>query len=219
MQKNIKLSLILVAVLSSLQAEEANTITLKPLNVTSTAIETDELKSTDAVEVYTQENIEKAHVKNVYEFLNQKTSIIAMPSFGNPFTQKIDMRGYGITDGYENIIINVNGRRLNNVDMVPQLLASISPASIERIEIIKSSGIVVGGDGANAGVINITTKKNNDKELAFYGGTYGVASGSFYLGQSDDKLSISASGEAQKNGSIRHIDTNGNKDENGLHSL
>lgn len=100
--------------------------------------------------------------------------------------------------------------------MVPQLLSSIAPSSISRIEIIKSSGIVVGGDGANAGVINITTKKSNDKEITIYGGTYGAFDGSFYLGHKGDKLAISASGEAQKNNGIRDIDANGNKDRSKL---
>ncbi|OIP55823.1 MAG: TonB-dependent receptor [Helicobacteraceae bacterium CG2_30_36_10] len=214
MKNKIKLSLALIALTSSLNAQEV--ITLKPLSVTSTAIATDELKSTDAVEVYTQEDIEKAHVQNVYEFLNSQTSVITMPSYGNPFSQKIDMRGYGIGDGYQNIVITVNGRKINNIDMVAPLLSAISPASISRIEIIKSSGIVVGGDGANAGVINITTKKNNNKEVTLYGGTYGTTSGSFYLGHSDEKLSLSASGEAQKSSGIRHINNDGNKDENKL---
>ena len=211
-------TLLSLAALSALTyaASAESTVTLEPLTVSSTAIKTDELRSTDAVEVYTAEDIDKAHVQNVYEFLNQQTSVIAMPSYGNPFTQKLDMHGYGIGDGYQNIVITINGRRMNNIDMVPQLLSSISPASIEKIEIIKSSGIVTGGDGANAGVINITTKKNNDKEITLYGGTYGTADGSFYLGHSDEKLSISASGEAQKNDGIRYIDNNGNKDKNKL---
>ncbi|MGB5966445.1 MAG: TonB-dependent receptor [Sulfurimonadaceae bacterium] len=211
-------TLLSLAALSALAytASAASTVVLEPLTVSSTAIKTDELKSTDAVEVYTAEDIDKAHVQNVYEFLNQQTSVIAMPSYGNPFTQKLDMHGYGIGDGYQNIVITINGRRMNNIDMVPQLLSSISPASIEKIEIIKSSGIVTGGDGANAGVINITTKKNNDKELTLYGGTYGTADGSFYVGHSDEKLSISASGEAQKNDGVRYIDNNGNKDKNKL---
>lgn len=216
MQKNLKLSLVLVAFLSSLYAQDAKTVVLEPLSITSTAIKTDELKSTDAVEIYTQKDIEEAHAQNIYEFLNSQTSVITMPGYGNPFAQKIDMRGFGITDGYQNIVINVNGRKLNNVDMVPQLLSSISPASISRIEIIKSSGIVVGGDGANAGVINITTKKSNDKEFTVYGGSYGTFDGSFYLGHKTDKLAISASGEAQKNNGIRNIDAAGNKDESKL---
>jgi len=211
MKNTIKLSLISAALLSQLNAQE---ITLKPLEVSSTAIKTDELKSTDAVEVYTQEDIEKAHVRNVYEFLNQETSVYTTSGYGNPFLQKIDMRGFGVGDGYQNIVITINGRKMNNVDMVPQLLSSISPSSIKKIEIIKSSGIVVAGDGANAGVINITTKQDNSKEVSFYMGNNGLVDGSFYLGHSDEKLSINASGEVQKSDGIRTIDADGNRDDN-----
>lgn len=213
MKKTIKLSLVLAAVLSHAYAKN---IELAPITITSTAIATDELQSTDAVEVYTQKDIEKAHAQNLYEFLNSQTSVISMPSYGNPFSQRLDIHGYGIGDGYQNIVITVNGRKINNVDMVAPLLTSISPSSISRIEIIKSSGIVTGGDGANAGVINITTKKSNDKELTLYGGTYGVFDGSIYLGHRDEKLSVSANFEAQKQDGIRKIDTSGNKDKNRL---
>ena len=211
MKNAIKLSILSCALLSQLQASE---ITLKPLKVTSTAIATDELQSTDAVEVYTQEDIEKAHVRNVYEFLNQETSVYTTSGYGNPFVQKIDMRGFGVGDGYQNIVVTINGRKMNNVDMVPQLLSSIAPSSIKKIEIIKSSGIVTAGDGANAGVINITTKKDNSKEISFYMGNQGLVDGSFYLGHSDEKFSINASGEVQKNDGVRTIDAVGNKDAN-----
>ena len=207
MNKKIILSILASSILV------AQSIELEPITITSTAIKTDELKSTDAVEVYTSEDIEKAHVRDIYEFLNQETSVISTPNYGNPFNRKLDMRGFG-ADGHQNIVITINGRKMNNVDMVPQLLSSISPSSIEKIEIIKSSGIVMGGDGANAGVINIITKQNNDKEMSVYGGTYGTADASFYIGHSDETISISASGEAQKNDGIRHIDNKGNKDEN-----
>ncbi len=208
-----KISLTLSLVATSLLA---NNIALTPLEITSTPLKENELKSTDAVEVYTQEDIEKAHVQNVYEFLNQQTSVVSMPSYGNPFAQKMDIHGYGIGDGYQNIVVVLNGRKINNIDMVAPLLSSISPSAISRIEIMKSSGIVLGGDGANAGVINIQTKKSNEKEVTLYGGTYGAMDGSFYLGHSDDTLSISASGEAQKNGGIRHLNTDGDKDKNSL---
>jgi len=196
MKKTVQLSLISVALISALHAQEA--IKLQTINITSTAIATDELQSTDAVEVYTQEDIEKARVQNVYEFLNTQTSVLSMPSYGNPFSQLIDMHGYGTSNGNQNVVINLNGRKLNNIDGIPQLLSALSPASISSIEIIKSGGIVSGGDGANSGVINITTKKSNDKVISLYGGTNGVFDGSFYLGHSDDKLSVSASGETQK---------------------
>ena len=218
--KTTLLSLAAIATLTgTLSADDTNTtksITLEALTVSSTAIKTDELRSTDAVEIYTSQDIDKAHVQNVYEFLNQQTSVTAMPSFGNPFTQKLDMHGYGIGNGYQNIVVSINGRRMNNIDMVPQLLSSIAPSSIEKIEIIKSSGIVTGGDGANAGVINITTKRNNDKEITMYGGNYGTVDGSFYVGYNDDIVSASVNGEIQKNDGIRTINANGDKDANKL---
>jgi len=214
MSNAIKLSLISVALLSQLNAEQI--VELTPLTITSTAIQTDELKSTDAVEVYTAKDIDKAKVQNVYEFLNKNTSLTTMPGYGNTYMQKIDMRGYGIGDGYQNIVITLNGRRLNNVDMVPQLLGSIPTSSIDKIEIIKSSGIVIGGDGANAGVINITTKKSNDKEITLYGGTYGLLDGSVYLGHSDEKLSLSLSAEHQQHDIIRDIDPSSPIKENKL---
>lgn len=214
MQKKIILSMMSAALISQLHAQ--SDITLKPLTVTSTAIATDEIKSTDAVEIYTAEDIDKAHVQNLYEFLNQQTSVTTMPSYGNSFTQYLDFRGYGMENGHQNILITINGRKINNIDMVPQLLSSISPDSIERLEIIKSSGIVKGGDGANAGAINIITKKSNEKEITIYGGTHSTADGSFYLGHNEEKFSINASGEAQKSDGVRYINSNGDRDENSM---
>ena len=206
---------ILLSLLAS-TALVAQNIELEPLSITSTAIRTNELRSTDAVEVYTAEDIEMAHVQNIYEFLNSQTSVITMPSYGNSFSQKLDFRGYGIGDGYQNIVITIDGRKINNIDMVPPLLSAISPASIEKMEIIKSGGIVKSGDGANAGVINITTKQTTSKEITVYMGTYGTADGSFYLGHNDEKLSLSASGEAQKSDGIRNINSSGERDESSM---
>lgn len=213
MKKKIILSLLTTTLLV------AQDIELEKLSIISSAIKSDELTSKGMVEIYTSEDIQKAHTQNIYEFLNQQTSLITMPSYGNPFSQKLDMRGFGIGDGYQNIVVTIDGRRLNNIDMTAQLLSSISPASVQRIEILKSSGIVENGDGANAGVINIITKKDNTKEVSFYAGTYGITDGSFYLGHSDEKLSLSVSGEGQKNGGIRHVESDGSKDENHFTSL
>ncbi len=217
MSRNIQLSLLLVALLSSANASQE--ITLTPLTITSTAIQTDELQSTSAVEVYTAKDIEDAHVQNIYEFLNKSTSVFTTSAYGNPFMQKIDMRGFGVGDGYQNIVVTINGRKMNNVDMVSQLLSSISPSSIEKIEIIKSSGIVLGGDGANAGIINIVTKQSNDKEISFYMGSHGLVDGAFYLGHQEGEFSFNLNGEAQKSDGVRYIDNQGNKDENRFSTL
>ena len=204
----------LAAALSLSASLSANsTITLEPLTVTTSAVVSDELNAPEAVEIFTQEDIEKARVQTLYQFLNEQSSVIAIPAYGNPMLQKLDLHGYGNENGYQNIVVKVNGRRMNNIDMVPQLLASIPPSSIERIEILKGSGIVTGGDGANAGVINIITKRSNDKEVTFYLGNHSTFSGSAYVGYANDKVSLSVLGDAYRSNGARTVNANGDTDE------
>ncbi|WP_345988770.1 TonB-dependent receptor [Sulfurimonas sp. HSL1-2] len=212
--KKIALSLAVAALAGS--ALNAQGITLEALTVTSSPLHSTELDAADSVEVYTAEEIEKSHARSLYEFITLQTSLFALPSYGNPMAQRLDLHGYGIENGYQNIVVTLNGRRLNNVDMVPQLLSSIAPADIERLEIVKGGGIVLGGDGASAGAIHIVTRNDNTKEVSFYGGLYGTYDAAFRVGHSDDFLTVSASGEAYHTAGTRHIDAAQNRDEQQL---
>ena len=53
--------------------------------------------------------------------------------------------GYGLENGFQNIIVNVDGYRINNIDMAPGFLGTINTKDIDRIEILKGSGSVVFG--------------------------------------------------------------------------
>ena len=213
----MKKTVLSLAALSALFGPlEARDITLESLTVTSSPLQDTELNAANAVEIYTGEDIENAHVQSLYEFFNLQTSVFAAPSYGNPMAQRLDLHGYGIENGYQNIVVTLNGRRLNNVDMVPQLLSTISPSDVERLEIVKSGGVVLGGDGATAGVINIVTKNDNTKEVSFYGGIYDTYDAAFRVGHRDDLLSVSASGEAYHTAGTRHIDAAQERDEQKL---
>lgn len=207
------LSFVACATLSA--SLQANTLSLEPIAVVASSLETNELQAPFAVEIYTKKDIENVHARNVYEFLNQATSITTVPNFGNPFSQKIDMHGYG-NDGHQNIVILLNGRKLNNIDGTPSLLSSIPLNAISRIEVSKGSGIVGAGDGANAGVINIITDTTDASSLTLYGGTYHTYDGAFNVNQASDTVRFNLAGEAYKNGGIRTIDENGNKDRSSL---
>lgn len=195
---------------------EANTLTLEPINIATSTFQNNEINAPYAIEIYTNEDIQKAHAQDIYEFLNLVSSIITTPNSGNPFSQKLDLHGYGYENGYQNIVVLLNGRRLNNVDMVPQLLGSIPLNAIDRIEISKGSGIVTAGDGANAGVINIITSTAGANSLTFYGGTYGTKDGSFNLNKNTDTVQFNVTGEAYNTDGIRRIDAAGAKDEKTL---
>lgn len=205
----------LVASAAIVASAGANTLTLEPIAVTAGAIEDNELTAPYAVEIHTKEEIQNAHVQSIYEFLSLASSISALPSYGNPFAQKIDLHGYG-ADGYQNIVVLVNGRRLNNIDMTPQLLSSIPLNAIERIEITKASGIVAAGDGANAGVINIITSSGGAGSLTLYGGTYGTKDAALNTHINTDTVRLNVAGEAYHTNGTRTIDANANKDEKSL---
>ena len=209
--ENKKLTTSLVA--SLLIATNLYSNELSPITVTSSLIETTEKDSTYTTEIYTKKDIEEAKSKDVYEFLNSQTSVIVNPSFGNTFSQKIDLRGYGIGDGYQNVVISVNGRKLNNIDLTTQLLSSIPIESIEKIEIVKGSGSVQYGDGANAGVINIITNGKNENFIKAYYGNNGTKNGTASLGFSNDKFIFNGFLDYTSTDGTRSL-TSGEKDEN-----
>lgn len=186
---------------------------LEPITVSSSAIQSDEKNATFATEIYTVKDIEKSKSKDIYDFLSSQTSVNVMPSYGNKFSQSIDMRGYGIENGNENIVVLVNGRRLNNIDGIPQLLSSISLDSVEKIEILKGSGSVRYGDGANAGVINIITNKKNSNYVKGYLGNNTTKGGAVSLGYGNEYIVANAYIDyASTDGSIEA--SNNEKDEN-----
>ena len=189
---NLNKPILLLLLCASLSAQE--TFTLEEQTVTASHITQDELSYAAPIEIYTDQDIQSSKSKNIYDFLNQETSVITSQAYGSPFSQRIDMRGYGIENGYENIVIVVNGRRMNNIDNVPQLLASIPIDSIEKIEILKGSGSVEYGDGANAGVINIKTKEYHGANIKTYAGNFGTLYGSLGAGYQDELFSLSAFG-------------------------
>lgn len=176
---------------------------LSEITVTSGFIETTEKSATYAAEIYTKEEIQNSNSKDVYDFLSSQTSINVAPSYGNTFSQKIDLRGYGIGDGYQNVVVSVNGRRLNNVDMVSQLLSAVPLDSIEKIEILKGTGSVQYGDGANAGAINIITSGKYNNFIKASVGSNGTKNGTLSLGYVGDKFIL--------NGFIDYTKTNGTR--------
>ena len=185
----------------------------QPIVVISKKIKIKEVDAPFASEIYTQATIKRSHAKNLYEFLNTQTSITTLPNYGNKFSQKIDFRGYGSENGYENIVITLDGKRLNNIDMVPQLLSSIPIESIKKIEIIKGSGSVEYGDGANAGVINIITKNGyTGVKVKTYFGDNGIRYGSLGLGIKKEKFSINGYIDDYKSDGEKTIASDGTKD-------
>ncbi len=186
-------------------------ILITPITLNANHFNDLDTKATFASEVYTTDDIKQANAANIYDFLGQNTSLTVLPSYGNPYAQQFDMRGYGISSGYENLVITVNGRRLNNIDGVPQYLSNIDILKVERIEITKGSGSVVYGDGATAGAIHIYTNDEITNNINFKVGNFDSRKLVINAGYKFDKLTVLAAADLSNHGGFSDEDSSGHK--------
>jgi len=154
----MKLSKLTAAIIASAITSSASAETyLDKIFVTDSALLTNDLNTSYSTQAFTSEDIEDSGANNLSEFLTQNTSIVVQPSYGNPLSSSIDMSGYGLESGHENVQIIVDGVSLTNIDGTPVQLSAISLNSIKEITILRGSGSVLYGNGASAGAIVIRT--------------------------------------------------------------
>lgn len=186
--------------------------------VTATRIPYPEAEASYAAEVHSRAMIERSGAQTLVEYLTRHSTLTVMPNFGNRLMPTLEMRGYGLETGNQNIVVTLDGERLNTIDLQPQWLGTIPLASIERIEIVKGSGSVMHGDGAMAGAINIVTQPRDGFTAELRGGTQGAASLSAAAGIARESFSLSASADHDRFGGIANADRTGKRDSSQLRS-
>ena len=107
------------------------------------------------VSVITSQDIEKINPNNIAQLLRKVAGVQISQLSGKNI---ISLRGVSAEQAANNVLIQVDGRRLNNTDIASPDLESIDIDSIERIEVIQGTGSSLYGDQAVAGIINIITK-------------------------------------------------------------
>ncbi|MDC0470657.1 TonB-dependent receptor [Candidatus Pseudothioglobus singularis] len=187
-------------------------ITLNPTELSSNYFNEVDTFAPFSSEVYTQDDIKNSKATNIYDFLSQNTSLSLAPSSGNRFSKKISARGYGLTIGSHNLVVTLNGRRLNNIDTSGPEIAGVNINDIERVEITKGSGSVIYGDSAMAGAIHFYTKKNIETKISTTSGNYGVSQTSASVGINDEKINLNISLDNSKHDGFHKAATGGVKD-------
>lgn len=139
-------------------APQDKKITLPPIDVSQSRLG-DGIAGT-STSVITAEQIARSPGESLQDVIGREAGIQTWSTAGgiNGATTTVDIRGFGAAAG-SNVLVLVNGRRLNDIDMGGVNFAAIPRNSIERIEITRgNSGAVLYGDNAVGGVINIVTK-------------------------------------------------------------
>lgn len=109
----------------------------------ATVITAEEIRRSGAADV----NAAIRKVGGVYG----RQSLDASPDFA------LDLRGFG-SNSAQNLVILVDGVRLNENELTNAVLSSIPVDTVERIEIQRGASSVLYGEGATGGVINIITR-------------------------------------------------------------
>ena len=123
------------------------------------------------IHVITREDIQNSGATNVVEILSAHSGLQVNDFYSDGAYASVTMRGLSSTS---NVLILVDGRRLNNVDLSSPRIGAISVNDIERIEIIQGSAGTIFGDQAVGGVINIITRAEQSSSSATLAtGSYG----------------------------------------------
>ncbi|MFH0918044.1 MAG: TonB-dependent receptor, partial [Candidatus Omnitrophota bacterium] len=124
--------------------------------------------------------------------LSDLSGVVVKDFTGNGSKATVDIRGFGEQAGL-NVLVLVNGRRVNEIDLSGVSWTQIPLDQIEKIEVLKGGfGSVLYGDNAVSGVINIITKRGGDKpisvELTGEYGSYAMNKEGLNLRGTKDKL-------------------------------
>ena len=203
----------LIGLAFALPVFAAENIQLEDVTVKANRFEHKDTETTYASEIHTEKQIEASGAATLYDYLAQQTSLNVLPNFGNKATPSINLRGYGGENGHQNVVITVDGQRLNNIDLSSQLLAGIPLGNIERIEISKGSGSVIYGDGATAGAIQIYTKAKTGATISSSLGNFGQKNHYASAGFSNEMIDISASLAHDSHDGFSKKDETGHKDQ------
>jgi iron complex outermembrane recepter protein len=139
--------------------------------VTATRIAQHNYKIAGNVTVITKEEIEASNAQSIPDVLEKAQGVYVFDQ-STAKTSVVDMRGFG-ESAKSNVLVLVNDRKINAVDISGSDLVQVPIGAVERIEILRGAGSVLYGDNAVGGVVNIITKKGEGKLSGRLGGVYG----------------------------------------------
>lgn len=188
---------------------------LETVYVSATRSETVQMPVATQIKIITEEEIRVSGAKLLSEVLRTQTGIQLSDMDGSGTSSvTASMRGLS---GANNVLVLVDGRKLNNPTLAAPALNTVALKDVERIEIVQGSAGVLYGDQAVGGVINVITKRAAAGETA---GSISATSGTDNLEDYTASVrqgfenGLSYSVSAQKRNADNYRDNNQNAYEN-----
>lgn len=145
--------------------------------------------------VITAADIRNAGATDVNQAIRKIGGVFGRQSLDSSPDFALDLRGFG-TNSSQNLVIMVDGVRLNENELATAVLSTIQIDTVERIEITRGGSSVLYGDGATGGVIQIITNRGavagTHGSVVAEGGQFGTRSLRGNLTHSFDKFVFDA---------------------------
>ena len=183
MKKIVLTSLVLGLFFVSVVSAEDESIDLDRIVVTPARMTQEDYRTASNVTVIDTEKIESSSARYVPDILKEELGINVYSSSTDK-TAKVDIRGFADTS-VNNVLVLINGRKVNSIDISGPDWIQIPLESVERIEVIRGVASVLYGDNAVGGVINIITKKGQGPMSGRTSAKYG----SYNMHQEDIEIS------------------------------
>ena len=123
------------------------------------------------VRIIDQQDIARSGVHTVADLLRNHSAVQVRDSSGIDRASSLSLRGFSAS---QNLLVLVDGRKLNNTDLGGPDLSAVNLGDVERIEILEGGAGALYGDQAVGGVINIITRRGGSA-----GGRLKVGRGSY----------------------------------------
>jgi iron complex outermembrane receptor protein len=123
-----------------------------------------EVRTPNQINVITREAIESSGATTVTDVLRGRAGLQITDLRGDGASTTISLRGFAQTAN-ANVLVLVDGRRLNHVDTRNPDIGHISLNDVEQIEVTQGSAGVLYGNQAVGGVVNIITRKPGARHI------------------------------------------------------
>ncbi|MDE0144256.1 MAG: TonB-dependent receptor [Nitrospira sp.] len=129
--------------------------TLDPVVVSATKTPIPLRQVTSAVEIWTEEDLQRRQIKTVVEALRLTQGTAVLQNGGPGGTTNVRIRG----GSSEQTLVLIDGAIMNSATLGSFNFAHLTTDNIEKIEIVRGAQSTLWGADAMGGVINITTKR------------------------------------------------------------
>ena len=164
------------------------------------------------VSVITRSELEVASSANITDVLAREANVVPVSFFGTDKFASVDIRGGGI-NAPSNVLVLIDGVRLNAADETGADFTSLPINQIERIDVIRGANSARFGDGAVNGVVNLITRKDLESNEFRGNVSFRAASFNTYETRIGGRKQL---GKADLRFAASHYDSDGYRQNNAL---